>query len=92
MIYENITEVYQLENDERFRKENPHFFDRDTLKFFGERKSEMRVHKTKAIVKDYYGKEHKCYVLTSVQHKAPQGIPKIRYYYFDVETLDMISN
>lgn len=66
-----------------------HFFDRETLRWFGERFSEMRVLKAKALIKDYYGEEHLCYILSSVQ-RPPWGKPFRKYHYFDVETFDDI--
>lgn len=67
-----------------------HFFDPDTLRFFGERFSEMRVLKDTQIIPDYLGKKHNCYVLSSYQHKAPKGCEKRAYHYFDCETFDYI--
>lgn len=48
-----------------------HFFDEKTLKFFGERRSEMRLLKGTTRIKDVCGEEHECYVLSSVQRPAP---------------------
>ena len=82
-------EVYMLER--MYRKYNPsgHFFDHDTLKFFGERKSEMRVLKGTVKVQDVSGEEHECWVLSSLQRKHPCG-PKRKYHYFDIETVDQV--
>ena len=83
--------IYQLMN--RYREHNPrgHYFDRDSLKWFGERMSEMRVLKGVATVIDTYGKEHTCYVVSSIQHKHPCG-PTRHYAYFDTVTYDHIVN
>lgn len=43
-----------------------HFFDRNTLDFFGEEISEMMVLPNKAKCTDSLGKEHTCYVLSSL--------------------------
>lgn len=67
-----------------------HFFDRDTLKFFGERLSDMRVLSETETIKDCSGKKHECYVLSRLQRKHPAG-PRRTYAYFDVETLDHIA-
>lgn len=77
---------------EEYYKHNPngHFFDGDTLRFFGERVSEMRVYKKTEVVKDYYGNEHECYVLSSYQRKNPAG-PRRKWHYFDVETFEIIN-
>jgi hypothetical protein len=76
-----------------YRQSQPkgHFFDPDTLKFFGERYSEMRVLKELAEKTDYSGKKHKCYVLSSYQRKAPGG-PRRAYHYFDAETFRPIND
>ncbi len=70
-----------------YREKNPggHFFDRDTLRFFGERLSEMRVLKEMADVTDILGKKHRCFVLSSYQRNRPIG-PKRKYTYFDSTT------
>ena len=71
----------------RYQNANPygHFFDHDTLKFFGERISEMRILKATEKVKDISGEEHECYVLSSLQRKHPIR-PTRSYHYFDVNT------
>ena len=66
---------------------NGHYFDHDTLKFFGERISDMRLLKNRKTVTDTSGEKHDCYVLSSLQRKCWTG-PKRNYAYFDVETLD----
>lgn len=66
-----------------------HFFDHDTLKFFGETMSSMRLLKDKVIVTDCMGEKHTCYVLSSLQRKHPCG-PRRKYHYFDIETLEDI--
>lgn len=59
-----------------------HYFDKETLQFFGERISEMRVLKQTVINID--GRE--CYVLSSYQ----RNIGKRHYSYFDVNTFEEI--
>ncbi len=68
---------------------NGHFFDRDTLKFFGETISSMNVHKGTWVVTDSCGEEHECYILSSLQRKHPCG-PKRVWHYFDTVTFDQI--
>ena len=68
-------------------KEN--FFDRDTLKFFGETVSSMRLLKGTVKVTDSMGEEHTCYVLSSLQKKHPMG-PRRAYHHFDAETLEHV--
>lgn len=62
-----------------------HFFDRDTLRFFGERISEMRVLKGTYKVSDGAGNEYEAYCLSSLQRKHPCG-PRRHYSYFEVST------
>lgn len=75
-----------------YKEKHPdgHFFDDKTLKFFGERLSDMRVLSNTETVKDCSGETHECYVLSKLQRKHPAG-PKRTYTYFDVETLEDIT-
>lgn len=61
------------------------FFSRDTLRFFGERISEMRVLKGTTMVNG-----HECWVLSSRQRNAPAGVRQRRYHYFDINTLEVV--
>ena len=81
--------VYSL--IENYNKHHPdgHFFDDNTLRFFGERVSEMRVLKKTETITTYRGRKHECYCLSSLQRKAPGGARRA-YHYFDVETFDSI--
>lgn len=67
-----------------------HFFDKDTLKFFGERLSDMRILSETETVKDCLGETHECYVLSRLQRKHPCG-PRRTYAYFDMETFEHIA-
>ena len=69
---------------------NGHFFDDKTLKFFGERLSDMRVLSNTEAVKDCLGETHECYFLSRLQIKN-QAVPRRTYAYFDVETLEHIA-
>ena len=75
---------------DRYYETHPdgHFFDRATLKFFGERRSEMRLLKGTVTVKDISGKEHECYVISSVQRPGPPLKRRRKYHYFDASTYD----
>lgn len=77
---------------EEYLTRNPggHFFDTKTLKFFGERVSEMRVLKGVTVISDRNGKQHLCYTLSTLQRKNPAG-PKRHYAFFDVETFEVIA-
>ena len=67
-----------------------HYFDPQTLKFFGERRSEMRLLKKTAVVRDALGNEHECYVVSSVQRPGPPLKKRRKYHYFDTSTYDDI--
>lgn len=82
--------VYELKDRYKTRHSDGHFFDSDTLKFFGERYSEMRVLKNLSCVTDYCGQNHICYVLSSLQRNYPSG-PRRIYHYFDTETYDVVQ-
>lgn len=82
--------VYELIRN--YYRHNPdgHFFDRDTLKFFGERISDMRVLKHRPDITDCVGEVHeKAYVLSHRQEDF-YGNKHRAYDYFDCETFDMI--
>jgi hypothetical protein len=68
-----------------------HFFDYDTLKFFGESMSTMKVLKETEDIRDSMGELHTCYVLSKLSRKYPTG-PRRTYAYFDVDTLDYIMD
>lgn len=76
---------------DKYRKAQPdgHFFDPQTLKFFGERLSEMRVLKGTAMLECDDGKTRECYRISSLQRKHPCG-PRRSYAFFDVKTLDNV--
>lgn len=66
------------------------YFSLETLKFFGERISEMRVLKRKTCISDSTGKLHYCYVLSSLQRNSPNS-NKRKYTYIDESTYDIIT-
>ena len=84
-----LTNVYELIRE--YKKHNPdgHFFDRETLKFFGERLSEMRVLKKTVNVTDWDG-EHTCHVVSVIQRNNFFGTVSRKYHYFDVNTFEDI--
>ena len=65
-----------------------HFFDKETLKFFGEKISEMYLAEDTVTVNSWDG-THECYVLYSIQHNHPNGKTLVKHY-FDTETLEDI--
>ena len=80
--------VYELE--QKIRKTEPHYFDRDTLKFFGERFSEMRILGAKVPVTDSLGVVHpSCVVLSKLSRSYPGGARRT-YDYFDTATWERV--
>lgn len=75
-----------------YYRNNPdgHYFDRDTLKWFGETRSTMNVLKNTVIIVDSMDQKHECYVLSKFSKKYPGG-PRRTYAYFDVKTLDDVN-
>ena len=86
-MYKNIDEFIKA-----YYEKNPdgHYFDQETLKFFGERLSDMRLLKKTVKIKDIRGVEREAYVISRLQRKHPGG-PRRTYAYFDVNTLTDIS-
>lgn len=83
MTVDNLIYNYQSKHP------NGHFFDPGTLRFFGERRSEMNVLKETTTVTDWSGNKHICYILSTRQRKYPGG-PRRVYHYFDTTTFDEI--
>lgn len=84
-----IDSVYGLMSAHKRAHPDSHFFDSDTLKFFGETVSSMRLLNEIVRVVDSMGEKHNCYMLSSLQRKYPTG-PRRVYHYFDVDTLEHI--
>lgn len=84
-----VNDIYSLRNAYYEKHPDGHFFDADTLKFFGESLSTMRLLKGIVKVKDICGEEHEAYVISRLQKKHPCGAQRT-YAYFDVNTLDDI--
>ena len=82
-----IDSVYGLMSAHKRAYPDSHFFDSDTLKFFGETVSSMRLLKGTVRVTDSMGEEHNSYVLSSLQRNCPAG-PRRVHHYFDVNTLE----
>ena len=70
---------------------NGHFFNKDTLRFFGERISDMRLFKKTVNVQTYNGQILECYKLSTFQRNHPLGARRA-YYYFDIDTVDYVDN
>ena len=84
--------VYELKNKHLEKNPGSHFFDYDTLKFFGEAFSRMRVLKNTVTKTDVCGEKHECYVVSATRTKNWRGSckPYTHYHYFDVETLTAV--
>ena len=81
--------VYELRSRYLEKHPNGHFFDSDTLKFFGETLSTMRVLRETVQKRDSMGEMHTCYVL-SKQSKDFSGKKRRTYAYFDMETFEYV--
>ena len=84
-----IRDVYVLKAEHCRLHPSSHFFDADTLRFFGERLSTMNILKKHSMITDGNGEEHECYCLSSRQH-YPWGGTGRKYFYFDIKTLEEI--
>lgn len=84
-----IKDVYDLKREHERKHPGSHFFNKDTLSFFGESMSQMRLYKKTTQVTDILGESHTCYVLSSLQRKHPAG-PTRMLHYFDVDTLYVV--
>lgn len=80
---------YELKD--KYYSHNPegHYFDKETLRFFGESMKNMKVAKELVKINDYHGEEHFCYALSALQKNHPDGEKWITHY-FDNQTFDYI--
>ena len=85
--------IYELKNKHLEKNPGSHFFNPDTLEFFGEALSRMRVLKQIVTVTDYSGETHECYVVSATRTKDWNGPsePYVYYHYFDVDTLQAVG-
>lgn len=67
-----------------------HYFDEGTLRFFGEKLSDMKVLGETMTIIDSIGEAHDCYVLEKISHDFMDRKMRTRGY-FDVETLKTIT-
>lgn len=84
-----IKSAYALRNEYCNHNPDGHYFDAETLKFWGERFSEFSVLKEMQVVYDYRGTAHKCYVLSKLTRDY-RGCRVRKYDYFDSETFDRV--
>ena len=83
---------YQLKNKIETAGGENHFFDHDTLKFFGERLSEMRLLKDTVEITDVCGEKHTCYVISATRRKNvfKSCKPYAYHHYFDTTTFQHV--
>jgi hypothetical protein len=81
-------EFYELKNRIIDTGKEVHFFDPDTLKFFGETLSGMRLLKGIHVISDISGVKHDCYCVAVTRRKNAFGPckPYTFYHYFDAKT------
>lgn len=84
-----IKTIYDLVREYKRNNPNGHYFDRETLKFFGETLSSMYLYKKPIKVTDVCGNTRTVYVISKWQRNHPAGRRKT-YDYFDVNTLDCV--
>ena len=79
---------YELKNKVIDTGRETHFFDADTLKFFGERLSDMRLLKGTVAITDICDEKHECYCVSVKRRKNAFGPckPYTHYHYFDANT------
>jgi len=77
--------VYELKR--RYQEANPegHFFDKETLRFFGENLSGMKI-TGRGYVTDYLANAHECYELTGY---SPL-LGRKTVHYFDTTTFQLV--
>ena len=85
--------IYELRREHEKHNDGSYFFSDETLKFFGESLSKMRVLKKTTRITDILGIEHNCYVVSSTRSKNAFGRckPYVKYLYFDSTTFEDIT-
>lgn len=85
--------IYELKRKHEQHNKGSYFFSDETLKFFGESLSRMRVLKKTCEVVDCLGEKHTCFVVSSTRTKNAFGRckPYIVYLYFDSTTFEYIK-
>ena len=87
----DVRNVADLIYEHKTRHPKSHFFNPETLKFFGERRSEMRLLRRTKTVKSAGGKTHECYVISALQRPGAPLKPRRVHHYFDVETFEDVT-
>ena len=84
----NMT-AYELKRNHEKKHPSSHFFDQNTLDFFGETIQGMKVLANTAKCRDSQGEEHTCYVISTIQKNYPFGA-KRAHHYFDTTTFEHV--
>lgn len=74
---------------DEYKKRNNHYFDKETLKHWGERLSDMRILENTVVKTDFQGNIHECIVLSKISRDF-YGKKYRNYDYFDIDTLNRI--
>lgn len=82
-------DIYKFVRMYEAKHPNSPYFKKETLKWWGERMSEMRILKKTVKIKDLFGVYHEAYVLSKVSRS--NGVKYRNYDYFDVETLEIVD-
>ena len=82
-----INDIYALRYAYYRKHPDGHWFDADTLKYFGERLSDMRLLKGTSTITDVCGEAHEVYTVSRLQRKYPGGARRT-YAHFDTTTLE----
>ena len=80
--------VAELISEYRVKNPEGHFFDRETLRFFGEKVSEMRYNGLTEIT-DYRGHRREVHELRTVQRFEGLG-KRWKLHFFDPDTFDQV--
>lgn len=73
------------------KRPDDHYFEKETLEFFGETIKDMEVLPETKEMKDARGETHTCYVLKRHQFNFLSEKHLMAYTYFDVDTLEPIE-
>ena len=84
-----MKDIYELRSAYYGKHPDGHYFDADTLKFFGERFSDMRLLKGTSHIKDICGEDHEVYTISRLQRNYPSG-QRRTYAHFDTTTFDNV--
>lgn len=72
------------------KEANPIYFSKASLKYYGERLSDMRVLKAREDIIDSTGKKHEQAIVLSKLTTSPSGEKYREHVYFDNDTLQII--